>query len=103
MRSPITAMVVTIRPASADPLQRPKQNELDYILGQPAQSGAQQEQYDRRLQHDFAAMGISELSVERTGDGAGQQVGSHDPGHMGEAPELSDDGRQHDGLVECRE
>src|SRR5262245_16138499 len=94
------------QPTAADPLQRPKQNELDYILGQPAQSEAQQEQYDRCLQDDFAAMGISELSVERTGDGAGQQVGSHDPGQMGEAPELADDGRQgggHDGLVERRE
>ena len=39
-------------------------------------------------------MDISELSVERTDNGAGQKVGRHYPGQMGEAAKVADDGRQ---------
>jgi hypothetical protein len=48
-------------------------------------------------------MDISELAVERTGDGAGQQVGRDYPGQMSETAELPHDGRErrgHDGLVQ---
>jgi hypothetical protein len=60
----------------------------------------------RRLQHDFATMDISEFSVQRADDGAGQQVGSHDPGQMGKPAKLADDGWQgseDDRPVERRE
>src|SRR5262249_52489396 len=89
--------------AGAYSLQGPKRNKLAHVLGKPAQRGAYEEQCNRRLQHDLAAMDISQLSVERTRDGAGQQVRRHDPRQMGEAAEFADDGRQrggHNGLIE---
>ena len=49
------------QPAATDPLQRPKRNEFDHVLREAAQSGAEQKDDDPRLQHDFAAMDISEL------------------------------------------
>jgi hypothetical protein len=91
------------QPAAADPLQCPKQNELEHALRQSAKGGAEQEDYDGRLQHDLAAMDVAELAVERASYGAGQQVGRHHPGQMRESAEFADNGRKccrHDGLIE---
>ena len=60
-------------PAAADPLQAAEHDQLEHVLRQPAQRGAHQEDHDRHLQHDLAAMQIAEFSVERPSHGAGER------------------------------
>jgi len=69
----------------------------------PHSSGGHQEDGDRDLQHDLAAIEIGQLAVDRRRRGRGQKIGGDDPGQMGDALKIGGDARQRggdDGLVE---
>jgi hypothetical protein len=92
--------------AAAEALQGTEGDQLLHVLAEAAERGADEEDRDRRLQHDLAAVEIAELAVDRPGDGRGEQVRRDDPGELRDAAEVADDRRQrrrHDRLVERRE
>ena len=68
-----------MQPAAAEALQRAEGDQLGHVLGDAAQRRADEEDHDRRLQHDLAAVEVAELPVERPGDRRGEQVRGHDP------------------------
>jgi hypothetical protein len=92
--------------ASPQPLQRAEDDQLGHVLREAAERGADQEQDDRDLQHELAAVEVAELPVQRRRDRRREQVRGDDPGEVRDAAEVADDGRQcrrHDRLVERRE
>ena len=94
------------QPAAAEPLHRAERDQLAHVLREAAERRADEEDHDRRLQHELAAVEVAELAVERAGDGRREQVGGHDPREVLDAAELADDRRQRgrdDRLVERRE
>src|SRR5262249_55176627 len=89
-----------------EPLQRPERDQLRHVLADPAERRADEEDHDRRLQDDLAAVEIAELPVHRPRDGRGEEVGGDDPREVLDAAEVADDRRQRrrdDRLVERRE
>ena len=93
-------------PAAAESLQRAEGDQLRHVLADPAQRRADQEDDDRRLEDDLAAVEVADLAVQRTRNRRREQVRGHDPGEMGEPAEVADDRRQRgrdDRLVERRE
>jgi hypothetical protein len=101
--SPIAAWAETIRPPPPSPCTARKAISSVMPLRLPAQRGAGQEQHERRLQHDLAAVQVAELAVQRRHRGHRQQVRGHDPRDVLEAPEVAHDRRQRrgdDGLVQ---
>ena len=92
-------------PPAAESLERAERNQLGQGLSDAAQRRADEEDDQRDLQHDLAAVEVAELAVHRGDRGLGQQVGGHHPRDVAEAAEVADDGRQrggHDGLVQRR-
>ena len=92
--------------AAADPLHGAERDQLAHVLGEPAEHRADQEDHDRRLQHDPAPVEVAELPVQRPDHGRGEQVRGHDPGEVLDPAELADDRRQRrrdDRLVERRQ
>ena len=74
-----------------------------HVLAEPAERRADQEEHDRDLQDELAAVEVAELAVERAGDRRGQQVRGDDPREVGDPAEVADDRRQRrrdDRLVE---
>src|SRR5207247_7809539 len=63
------------QPARAEALQRTEPDQPGHALREPAERGADEEDPDRGLEHDLAAEEVSELAVERAGDG-GRRAGS---------------------------
>ncbi len=57
------------QPAAAEALQRAQRDQLRHVLRDPAERRSREEQRDRDLQHDLAAVQIAELAVERQHDG----------------------------------
>ena len=89
--------------AAADPLQCAERDQLAHVLSEPAEYGADEEDHDRRLEDDPAAVEVAELPVHRPDHGRGEQVCGHDPREMLDPAEVADDRRQrrrHDRLVE---
>ena len=87
-------------------LERAKGDQLHHVLGDAAERGADEKHGDRHLQYDLATVEIAELSVQRAGDRAGEEIRRHHPGEIAQAAEIADHGRQRrrdDGLVERRE
>jgi hypothetical protein len=68
MMSPTTASVTTIRAARAEPLQRAEGDQLHHALREPTQRRADEEDHDRRLQNELAAVQVAELPVQRPGN-----------------------------------
>ena len=104
--SPTTAIVVTISPPPPSPCSA--RNAISSVMFwlDAAERRADQEDHDRRLQHDLAAVEVAELAVERARDGRREQVGGHDPRQVLDPAEIADDRRQRgrdDRLVERRE
>ena len=92
--------------AAAQTLDRPEGDQLGHSLGLPAQPRADQEEHQRPLEHDLAAVEIAELAVQRGDDRDRQQVGGDDPGEVVEPAEVADDRRQRgrdDRLIERRQ
>ena len=88
------------------PCRARKTIELRHVLREPAQRRADEEDHDRDLQHELAAVQVAEFAVERADHRAGQQIGGDHPGQMRESAELADDRRQRgrdDGRVERRQ
>ena len=91
------------QPAAAEPLHGAERDQLVEVLADPAQRRPEQEDPERHLQHDLAAVHVAELAVERCHDGLGEQVRRHHPREVVEPAEVADDRRQggrHDRLVE---
>jgi hypothetical protein len=92
--------------AAADPLHEAEGDELDHVAAQAASSRPRQEHHDRRLQDDLPSVEIAELAVDRRDDGRGEKIRRDDPGEVGQAAQLADNGGQRgrdDRLVERRE
>src|ERR1019366_5220906 len=86
----------------ADALEGPEPDQLDHVLGEPAEHGSDQEDDDRALKDALAPVEVADLSVQRRGDRRGEDVGGHHPGELGEAAQVAHDGGQgggDDGLV----
>lgn len=66
--------------AATQPLHRAEQNQLHHVAAQPAEHGTQQEDADAGLQHDFPAVQVAELAVQRGDNGLREQVRGDDPG-----------------------
>jgi hypothetical protein len=58
--------------AATEPLDRPEDDQLEHALADPAQRGADEEDHDRRLEHDLPAVQVAQLSVQGTADGRGE-------------------------------
>ena len=89
--------------ARSQALHGPKADQLGHVLAEAAERGADQEDHDRGLEHELAAVEIAELAVERAGDRGAEQIRGDDPREVGDAAEVADDGRQRgrdDRLVE---
>jgi hypothetical protein len=67
------------QPAAAEALDRSERDQLGHPLRHAAQRRADQEDHQRGLQHDLAAVEVAELPVERRDRGDRQQIGRHDP------------------------
>ena len=94
------------QPAAAQALQGAEGDQLAHVLRHAAQGGADQEQHDRDLQHELAAVQVAELAVDRRGDRGRQQVRRDHPRQVLDAAEVADDRRQRRGddrLVEGRQ
>jgi hypothetical protein len=94
------------QPTGAESLEPPEDDQLRDVLADPAERGADQEDDDRRLQHDLPPVLVAELPVHRSSHGRGQQVGGDDPREVRDATEVTDDRRQRgrdDRLVERSE
>ena len=94
------------QPAAAEALDRPERDQLRHPLRQPAQRRADQEQHERALEHDLAAVEVAELAVQRRHRRHREQVRRDHPRQVLEPTELAHDRRQrrrHDRLVERRE
>jgi hypothetical protein len=57
------------QPTAAEPLDRPEDDQLEHVLADPAQRRADEEDHDRRLEHDLSAVLVAELSVQGAADG----------------------------------
>ena len=93
-------------PAPAEPLEAAERDQLGHVLAEPAQHRADEEEHDRRLEHDLAAVEVAELAVERPGDRRGEQVAGHDPGEVLYPAQVADDRGQRRGddrLVQRRQ
>ena len=91
------------QPAAAEPLHGAEGDQLVEVLADPAERRPDQEDPERRLQHDLAAVHVPELAVQRRHHGLGEEVRRHHPREVIESPEVADDRRQggrHDRLVE---
>ena len=89
--------------AAAETLHDAERDEFRQVLGHAAQRRAEEEDHNCRLQHDAPPEQISELAVEGNDDRRCQEIGRHDPGEVGQAADLADDGRQRgrdDRLIE---
>src|SRR6516165_4848547 len=80
MRSPITAMVMTISPPPPAPSSARNTISCSMFCAMPQR--ADEKHRDRHLQDDLAAVEVAEFSVERAGDRAGEQIGRHHPGEV---------------------
>jgi hypothetical protein len=80
--------------AGAEPLDRAEHDQLGHRLRQSAERRADQEDDERRLQHDLAAVLVAELAVERRDDRRRQEVRGHHPRQVREPAEVADDRRQ---------
>ncbi len=65
--------------AGTEPLQCTERDELGHVSALSAQRGADEEDDDRRLDHDLAAVQVAELPVQRPRDRRRQQVRGHHP------------------------
>ena len=68
--------------AAAETLHDAEGDQLRQVLRYAAQRRADEEDDDRRLQHDAPAEEVAELAVKRHDDRRGQEVGRDDPGEM---------------------
>lgn len=92
------------QPAASEALQGAEADELGHVLGEAAEGRADEEEDDGVLEELLSPVLVAELAPQRGGRGGGEHVGGDDPGEVGHAAELADDGRQgggDDGLVEC--
>ncbi|HKG64504.1 MAG TPA: hypothetical protein VKB28_10605, partial [Solirubrobacteraceae bacterium] len=62
------------QPASAEPLDRAEGDQLRHPLREPAQRRADQEDHQRALEHELAAVEVAELAVQRRDDRHRQQI-----------------------------
>ena len=83
--------------APAQPLHRPKRNQLGHRMTKAAQRGPEQKQPDPALQHDLAPEQIAQLAIDRRDDRLRQHVAGHDPRQMRQPAEFADNGRQRGG------
>ena len=68
------------QPAAAEALDaRGTRSARPMFCAQPAERRADEEDHDRRLEHDLAAVEVAELPVERADDRRGEQVRGDDP------------------------
>ncbi len=92
--------------AGADPLQRPRDHELEHVLRERAQQRRRNEDHDRKRDHRRAAVDVAELPVDERHRGRGEQVCGDDPRQLAEAVQIARDRRQrgrYDRLIERRE
>src|SRR5262249_44938492 len=101
--SPMTAMVVTIRPPPPSPpiARKAISSVRVWLIPQSTEPIRKKTiaAWRTTLGPDWAAS----LPVDGPGDGRGEQVRGHDPGEVGDATEVADDRRQRrrdDGLIE---
>jgi hypothetical protein len=105
MMSPTTAIVTTNSPP-AQPLDRAEHDQLGHVLADAAERRADEEDHNRRLQHDLPSVQVAELPIERTDNGRGEQIRRDDPRELRDTAEVADDRRQrrgNDRLIQRRE
>ena len=83
--------------AAAQTLNSPEDDQLGQALGQAAQGRTSQEDDQRDLEHNLAAVEIAELPIDRRDNGLGEQVSGDHPGDVAQAAEVADDGRKRGG------
>ena len=94
------------QPAAAESLDGAERDQLGHPLREPAQHRADQEDHERRLEHELAPVEVAELAVQRRHDRHREQVRGDDPADVVEPAELADDRGQRgrdDRLVERRQ
>src|SRR6185312_13329647 len=90
-------------PARGRALHGPHRDQLGDVGSDAAERGRRQEEDQRDLEQELAAMAVTELAPERRGGGRSDDVGADDPRDVAEAAEIAGDhrqGRRKDGLVE---
>ena len=93
------------QPAATESLQHARRGQPVDGRRQGAEHGAGHENHERHEHHAPAAERIAEAPVDRSGDGVGDQIGHHHPGHPLDTAEARGDGRQRggdDGLIRHR-